>query len=55
MLLVGAAGFNGGAPSFFVLAFFTLSFIASMSSLPSVGAVDTLLDETRVDKLRAKL
>lgn len=32
-------GFTGGAPSFFVLAFFTLSLMASMSSFPSVGAV----------------
>lgn len=46
VLLVGGAGFTGGAPSFLVLAFFTFSLMASMSSLPSVGAVT----ETRLNK-----
>lgn len=38
VLLVGGGGITGGAPSFFVLAFFTFSLMAAMSSFPSVGA-----------------
>lgn len=37
---MGGAGFTGGAPSFLVLAFFTFSLMASMSSLPSVAVTD---------------
>lgn len=37
--MLAGAGIIGGAPSFFSLAFFTLSLMASMSSFPSVGAV----------------
>lgn len=42
---------TGGAPSFLVLAFFTFSLMASMSSLPSVGAVA----ETRSTRVRQRL